>query len=138
MEKNDKVSAAIKNAKIELGNKIKLLRTRNGSDSISLRKLAEAVGLPPSNMKYIEDGINAPSPDMYDAIIRYLSPDSITRRELDHLYTIIRGTPPPDVCRVMCVNEALNDALRMISDQKLTAQQLSQIMSLFSSFQEKG
>lgn len=37
-------------------------------------------------------------------IIRYLSPDSKKRDELDTAYSIIRGTPPPDVCNIICKN----------------------------------
>lgn len=50
-----------KELKIELGQIIKFNREAKGS---SQRKLAKAIGLPNSNLKYIEDGINAPSPEV--------------------------------------------------------------------------
>jgi hypothetical protein len=48
----------IEKAKSKLG--IEIAKSRG---KLSQRKLAQAVGLPPSNMKYIEDGVNAPSHD---------------------------------------------------------------------------
>lgn len=46
----------IEKAKTKLG--LEITKSRG---ELSQRKLAQAVGLPPSNMKYIEDGVNAPS-----------------------------------------------------------------------------
>ena len=83
MKSATKDSKEIKKAKQKLGKTIKKLRENK---EFSLRELARAVDLSPSNMKYIEDGVNAPSPDKYLAIIRYLSPDSKKRDELDKLF----------------------------------------------------
>lgn len=133
-----KDSKEIKKAKQKLGKTIKKLRENK---EFGLRELARAVDLPPSNIKYIEDGINAPSPDKYLAIIRYLSPDSKKRDELDTLFSIIRGTPPPDVCNIICKNKGLNDVLRIIDGQTLSANQIEQLKQLIKSFKveiEKG
>ena len=50
-------SADVVRAKKKLGTLIAKCRGKN----MSQRRLAEAVDLPPSNMKYIEDGINCPT-----------------------------------------------------------------------------
>lgn len=131
MKSATKDSKEIKKAKQKLGKTIKKLRENK---EFSLRELARSVNLPPSNMKYIEDGINAPSPDKYLAIIRYLSPDSKNRDELDTAYSIIRGTPPPDVCNIICENKGLNDVLRIIDGQTLSVNQIEQLKQLIKSF----
>ena len=120
--------------KKELGQAIKRIRSANGAGAISQRKLAEAVNIPPSNMKYIEDGVNAPSPRVYSAIVLYLQPGPAQRKELDRLYSAIRETPPPDVCRIMCANEGLNDVLRVVKENRLNQSQLNSIHRLPSSF----
>ena len=51
-----------KELKEELGKKIKSIREAIG---ISQRELARRIDLPNSNLKYIEDGINAPSFEIY-------------------------------------------------------------------------
>lgn len=134
MRKSTEETAFIKEQKLLLGQAIKAIRTDDERGYISLRKLEDAVRVPASNLKYIEDGVNAPSPDVYDAIIRYLDPTDGERKELDRLYSSIRRTPPPDVCRIVCANSALNDALRLVSNQTLTPDQISQITALFASF----
>ena len=55
-----------KELKEELGKKIKSIREAMG---ISQRELARRIDLPNSNLKYIEDGINAPSFEIYKKII---------------------------------------------------------------------
>ena len=89
MKSAEKDRNEIKKTKQKLGKTIRKLREKQ---EFSLRELARAVDLPPSNMKYTEDGVNTPSPDKYISIIRYLSPDSKKRDELDTAYSIIRGT----------------------------------------------
>ena len=54
-------SADVAKAKKKLGSLIAKCRGSN----MSQRQLAAAVGLSPSNMKYIEDGINCPTADVY-------------------------------------------------------------------------
>ena len=138
MKSAEKDRNEIKKAKQKLGKTIRKLREKQ---EFSLRELARAVDLPPSNMKYIEDGVNTPSPDKYISIIRYLSPDSKKRDELDTAYSIIRGTPPPDVCKKKKKNKELNDVLRIIDGQKLNSNQIEQLKLLIKSFRtetEKG
>lgn len=133
MKKSSAESAEIIKAKQQLGKKIKQLR-ESKKDLISQRKLASLVGLPPSNMKYIEDGVNAPTAEVYDAIIRNLKPKDKLHAEMDSLYTIIRGTPPPDVCDIVRKNTGMNDALRIVKDQELSAQQIASLKALLTSF----
>ena len=133
MKKSVAESAEIIKAKQQLGKKIKNLR-ESQKETISLRKLAGLVNLPPSNMKYIEDGVNAPTAEVYDAIIRNLKPKDKLYAEMDRLYTIIRGTPPPDVCDIVRKNNGMNDALRIVKDQELSAQQIASLKALLTSF----
>jgi transcriptional regulator with XRE-family HTH domain len=133
MKKSATESAEIIKAKQQLGKKIKNLR-ESQKETISLRKLAGMVNLPPSNMKYIEDGVNAPTAEVYDAIIRNLKPKDKLHAEMDSLYTIIRGTPPPDVCDIVRKNTGMNDALRIVKDQELSAQQIASLKALLTSF----
>lgn len=133
MKKSATESAEIIKAKQQLGKKIKNLR-ESQKETISLRKLADLVNLPPSNMKYIEDGVNAPTAEVYDAIIRNLKPKDKLHAEMDSLYTIIRGTPPPDVCDIVRKNTGMNDALRIVKDQELSAQQIASLKALLTSF----
>lgn len=127
-------SAEIKKAKVQLGKKIKQLR-ESKKPVISQRKLAPLVGLSSSsNLKYIEDGVNAPTAEVYDAIIQVLAPKSKQRAEMDRLYTIIRGIPPPDVCNIICRNQDMNDALRILEDHELTDQQIASLKALLTSF----
>ena len=133
MKKSVAESAEIIKAKQQLGEKIKKLR-ESKKETISLRKLASLVNLPPSNMKYIEDGVNAPTAEVYDAIIRNLKPKDKLHAEMDRLYTIIRGTPPPDVCDIVRKNNGMKDALRIENDQELSAQQIASLKALLTSF----
>ena len=84
---------------IELG-----LLIRDCRGTLSQSQLAKRVGLPRSNMKYIEDGVNAPTAEVYDKLIKELKPDLHTHRRMDHLYMAIRKVPPPDVCRTITQN----------------------------------
>lgn len=134
MKKTVEEVAIEKEQKLLLGQAIKAIRTDDERGYISLRKLESLVKVPASNLKYIEDGINAPSPEAYEAIITHLKPTEDQRRELDRLYSSIRKTPPPDVSRILCRNAGLNDALRLIADQSLTDTQLAQVKALLATF----
>lgn len=109
---------------------------RNCRGTLSQSQLAKRVGLPRSNMKYIEDGINAPTADVYDKLIKELKPDLHTRRRMDHLYMAIRKVPPPDVCRTITQNKDLVDAMRKLEGCNLTSDQIESVAALFASFQE--
>lgn len=134
MRKTAEETAFEKEQKLLLGQAIKAIRTDDERGYISLRKLEDLVGIPASNLKYIEDGVNAPSPEAYTAIVLHLHPTVEERKELDRLYSSVRKTPPPDVCKVVCANAGLNDALRIIGDQNLSAKQIGQIQALLLSF----
>ena len=134
MKKNAEESAFIKQQKLLLGQAIKAIRTDDEHGYVSLRKLEVAVGIPASNIKYIEDGVNAPSPEAYEAIVKELNPTDTERKELDRLYSLIRGTPPPDVCKIICANAELNNSLRVLEDQILTKEQIAEVTALLTTF----
>ena len=134
MKKTAEESAFLKNQKLLLGQAIKAIRTNDERGYVSLRKMEDAVGIPASNIKYIEDGVNAPSPEVYEAIVRELNPTDAERKELDRLYSLIRGTPPPDVCKIICVNQGLNNSLRVLENQTLTDEQIAEVTALLTSF----
>ena len=71
---------------------------------------------------------------MYSAIVRYLKPEPSQRKKLDRLYSAIRETPPPDVCKIICANEGLNDVLRTVKELRLSQDQLTMMHSLLASF----
>lgn len=104
--------------------------------TLSQSQLAKRVGLPRSNMKYIEDGVNAPTADVYDKLIKELMPDLQTRQRMDRLYMAIRKVPPPDVCRTITQNKDLVDAMRKLEGCNLTPDQIESVAALFASFQE--
>lgn len=134
MKKTAEESAFLKEQKLLLGQAIKAIRTDDERGYVSLRKMEDAVGIPASNIKYIEDGVNAPSPEVYEAIVRELNPTDEERKELDRLYSLIRGTPPPDVCKIICVNQELNNSLRVLENQILTDEQIAEVTALLTSF----
>ena len=123
-------NADVLKAKKKLGALIAKCRGSN----ISQRKLAAAVGLSPSNMKYIEDGINSQTADVYSRIITVLKPSKKKRTELDQAYMIIRNTPPPDVCDRVKKDPHLMNVIRAMDDALLTESQAQQIMALLGSF----
>lgn len=119
----------IKKQRIKLGKLIKKCRGER-----SLRNVAAAVGLSPSNLKYIEDGVNAPSSEIYSKLMHELEPKSKVKKDIEHAYMIIRQAPPPDVCKVITNNENLNDSLRVLEGYTLTQQQLKELDALLNSF----
>ena len=116
---------------IELG-----LLIRDCRGTLSQSQLAKRVGLPRSNMKYIEDGVNAPTAEVYDKLIKELKPDLQTRQRMDRLYMAIRKVPPPDVCRTITQNKDLVDAMRKLEGCNLTPDQIKSVTALFASFRE--
>ena len=134
MKKNSEESAFLRKQKYLFGQAIKAIRTDDERGYMSLRKLERAVGIPASNIKYIEDGVNAPSPEAYEAIIKELNPTDEERKELERLYSLIRGTPPPDVCKIVCANQGLNNSLRVLENQTLTDEQIAEVTALLTSF----
>lgn len=134
MEKSPEENAQINAAKVELGKLIKDLHDSPEGKTLSLRKVAQAVGIKAPNLMYIENGVNAPSPVVYDAIINFFKPGNDYRKKMDDQYSIIRGTPPPDVCKIICANAELNNSLRVLEDQTLTKEQVAEVTALLTSF----
>ena len=123
-----------KQLKVELG---KLIKSNREAKDYSQRGLAKVIDLPNSNLKYIEDGINAPSPEVYKNIILQLNPNDKDRDKMDYLYSQIRGTPPPDICEFMIENDEVFNAIRK-NKYKLTRTQTGQINKLLESFAEEN
>ena len=118
---------------IELG-----LLIRDCRGTLSQSQLAKRVGLPRSNMKYIEDGVNAPTAEVYDKLIKELKPDLQARQRMDLLYMAIRKVPPPDICRTITQNKDLVDAMRKLEGCNLTSDHIESFAALFASFQENS
>ena len=116
---------------IELG-----LLIRDCRGTLSQSQLAKRVGLPRSYMKYIEDGVNAPTAAVYEKLIKELKPDLQTRQRMDRLYMAIRKVPPPDICRTITQNKDLVDAMRKLEGCNLTPDQIKRVAALFASFRE--
>lgn len=102
--------------------------------NISLRKFAITIGLPPSNVTYIENGNNAPTAEIYAKVIGLLQPSTKDRRKMDDLYSKIRNSPPPDVCAVLLKNSKLSEKLKLLDGVELSQAQLINIEKLFISF----
>lgn len=134
MKKSPEENEQIKAAKIELGKLIKKLHDSPDGKTMSLRKVAQEVGVKAPNLMHIENGVNAPSPAAYAAIIEFFKPDDDYRKKMDDQFSIIRGTPPPDVCKIICANEGLNNALRVLDNQTLTKEQIAEVAALLTSF----
>ncbi len=99
----------------------------------SLREVARAIEIPASNLSYIEKGINAPSPEVYERIISELNPSEKEHHKMDALYSCIRELPPPDVCEILVTNNELNKSLRLLGDKQISNDMLVQINKLFAS-----
>ena len=112
--------------KLRLGEFIKECR-----GTMSQRKLAAQVGLVPSHMKSIEDGIHSPTPEVYDKLIAILKPNEIMRSEMDALYMEIRKLPPPDICAWIVDNPCMIRVIRRISEARLTFENYDMIDTLF-------
>ncbi len=125
------VDKAIERHKKKLGKKISELRGK-----MSQRELAKQINLSNSNLKYIEDGVNAPTHEIYAAIIKVLSPGPKEQKEMDRLFSLIRKTPPPDVCNIINETEGMNEAIRIIDGVPLNNEQLEKVKVLFMSFKE--
>jgi len=120
-----------KNEKQQLGSVIAKNRKRK---NLSLRQFAKLIDLPPSNLSYIEKGVNVPTADIYQKIISVLTPSKKDIYYMDHLFSTIRKCPPPDICYILMENNELVEKIRKLSNIKLTLEQLNSIDNLFSSF----
>lgn len=117
--------------KKQLGTIITKIRTKQ---NISLRQFAKLIDLPPSNLSYIEKGINVPTGEIYQKIILTLNPSRNEINKMDNLYCTIRKSPPPDICFILMKNNELIEKIRKLSNIKLTTDQLNSIDYLFSTF----
>lgn len=98
----------------------------------SQRGLAKFIDLPNSNLKYFEDEINAPSPEVYKKILR-LNPNDKDRGRMYYLYSLIRGTRQHDICEFIIENNEVFNAIRK-NKYKLTRTQSDQLNKLLKSF----
>ena len=107
----------------------KLIKECRGT--MSQRKLAAQVGLVPSQMKSIEDGVHAPTPEVYDKLITTLKPGEAMHSEMDALYMAIRRLPPPDICEWIINNPCMLRVVRRVAAEKLTFEQYDMIDIVF-------
>lgn len=112
----------------------KLISKLRNEKRLSLRKFAEKIGLSPSNMTYIEKGINAPTAEVYERILKELKPKKEEQNEMDRLFCMVRNVPTPEVCQVILNNYELGERIKSIGDTVLTAEQLNLVEKLFKSF----
>lgn len=117
--------------KSDLGKLIAKLRNEK---NISLRKFADAVGLSPSNITYIEKGANIPTAEVYEKIIKELKPKNEDKIEMDKLFCKVRKIPTPEVCQVILNNYELGERIKAIGNTVLTSEQLTLVEELFKSF----
>ena len=117
--------------KSDLGKLIAKLRNEK---NISLRKFADAVGLSPSNITYIEKGANIPTAEVYEKIIKELTPKIEDKIEMDKLFCKVRKIPTPEVCQVILNNYELGERIKTIGNTVLTSEQLTLVEELFKSF----
>lgn len=96
--------------------------------------LAKFIDLLNSNLKYIGDGINAPSLEVYKKIILRLNPNDNDKGRMYYLYSLIRGILPPYICEFMIENDEVFNAIRK-NKYKLTRTQSGQLNKLLKSFE---
>ena len=118
--------------KLRLGQLIKECR-----GTMSQRTLAAQVGLVPSHMKSIEDGVHAPTPEVYDKLITTLKPGEVMRSEMDALYMAIRRLPPPDICEWIINNPCMIRTIRRIADMKVSFEHFDMIDTLFHAIEKE-
>lgn len=112
----------------------KLISKLRSEKKLSLRKFAVAVGLSPSNITYIEKGINIPTAEVYEKILKELKPEVEDKNEMDKLFCTVRKIPTPEVCQVILNNYELGERIKTIGDIVLTTEQLNMVEELFKSF----
>ena len=137
MRKPDKISAEEKRQRERLG---KAIRQRREKNDLSLRQVAEPIGISASNLMALESGANVPSPRVYKGLVEILRPNAAQRKSWDKLYSGLRGTPPPDVCEIVMATDGMNDALRLLDGMSLTPDQLQELKEMLLRFRppDKG
>ena len=96
--------------------------------------LAKFIDLPNSNLKYIEDGMNAPSLEVYKKIILRLNPNDNDKGRMYYLYSLIRGILLPYICEFIIENNKVFNAIRK-NKYKLTRTQSGQLNKLLKSYE---
>ncbi len=127
------VDKNIEQCKKKLGKMISKLR-----GEMSQRELARKIDLPNSNLKYIEDGVNAPTHEVYANIIKILKPKPKDHEKMDDLFSLIRKTPPPDVCNIIIENKGMAEVVRIIEGMILNDEQFEKVKRLFTSFKQES
>lgn len=137
LRKPDKVSAEEKRKRERLGKALKQLRKER---NLSLRDVAEPIGIVASQLMTLESGTNVPSPKVYNELVKLLKPSASQRKSWDKLYSELRGTPPPDVCEIVMATEGMNEALRLLDGISLTPEQLQELKETLLRFRppDKG
>ncbi len=133
MSKKLAVNENIEQAMLDLGKKIKACRGER-----SLRKIAEPSEISASQLLSIENGVLAPTAEIYPKLIKALHPSNRQNKEMDKLYMAIRKAPPPDVCEFIIEHQELVSALRSVKNTRLTKKQLNKIITLLASFAQEN
>lgn len=133
MSKKIAVDQQTKQAMIQLGELIAECRGKCG-----LRKIALPSGIQASQLQYIEQGILAPTAEVYPKLLKELKPNDAQRNEMDQLYMTIRKTPPPDVCELLINNPNLIAVLRAMEDAKLSKKEMNSVLSSIAQMKIKG
>ena len=117
------------NAMKKLGKKLAVCRSER-----SLRNVSDPCGIPASQLLSIENGMLAPTSEVYAKLLMTLNPTDKQRSDMDHLFMAIRKVPPPDVCEVIINCPGLIPAIRAVDGIVLTEQQIETLNSLLASF----
>lgn len=112
----------------------KLISKLRSEKNLSLRKFADAVGLSPSNMTYIEKGVSIPTAEVYTKILNELNPKIEDKTKMDKLFCQVRKIPTPEVCQVLLNNYELGEKITKLGKTVLTAEQLMLVEKLLESF----
>lgn len=133
MSKKLAVDKETKQAMVRMGELIAECRGKRG-----LRKIALPSGIQASQLQYIEQGVMAPTAEVYPKLLKELNPDVEQRAEMDQLYMTIRKTPPPDVCELITGNPDLIQLLHALGDAKLTKIEINALITSVAQKNIKG
>lgn len=133
MSKKLAVDQETRLAMVRMGELIAECRGKRG-----LRKIAQPSGIQASQLQYIEQGVMAPTAEVYPKLLKELGPDEKQRAEMDQLYMTIRKTPPPDVCELLISNPNLITILRSMEDAKLSKNEMNSLLASIAQMKKKG
>lgn len=125
------VNEDIEQAMKKLGMLIKECR-----GELSLRKVAMPCGIPASQLMSIENGVMAPTAEVYSKLLALLKPGN-KKKEMDSLFMTIRQIPPPDICARVMRDENLMNVIREMDDAPLTEVQSVKLIALLSEFRRE-